>query len=65
MNPLSSLVLASLISVQPPILADEHAKSVHAPVLEAVVQGAEISPEVNADAVQAFVADAAARYAGN
>lgn len=57
MTPASALVLASLISVQPPILAP-------APSPEATVEGEHAKPMLDVLAIDAFVADAANRYSG-
>ena len=58
MTSLSALVLASMMTVQPPILAD-------AQMDQPKAIAAQDAPMIDASAINAFVAEAAARYRGD
>lgn len=58
MNTISALVLASLLTVQPPLILPQ-------PSAEATVAGTAVAPDHDATAIDRFVVETAARYAGN
>ncbi|MEM7439946.1 MAG: hypothetical protein AAF393_10125 [Pseudomonadota bacterium] len=62
MTPFTYLALATLMTLHP---APADATTAKLPSAEAIVEGAEVEPSIDAMAVQAFVVDAADRYAGN
>lgn len=58
MTPLSALILSSLMTVHPPMIAP-------APSTEATVAGQAVEPAHDRAAIDRFVIEAATRYAGN
>lgn len=58
MTQISALVLASMMSVEPPIMAEPAS-------VERTVEAAHIQPMIDADALQLFVIETADRYSGD
>ena len=58
MTPISALILASLMTVHPPMIAPP-------PSAEATVAGHPVEPAHDRAAIDRFVIEAATRYAGN